>query len=484
MDIRRQYSLPNCTLVLEGYSDTTGSVTGGANPPQMDTRPLMSILVNAECHFTGHLKPLIGGRDFFESLVTAASGYAQEFLSGVPHPENRLHNPGGVHLHKAENQNLHRIIVQPITSSQEQDHHTFKALSPEGVFIDLTTVQLFDLVEAVDQFLADTRTLPDLVLQLTPASKRDAASSEPLVKRATPAAVGVTSLALAAIAFSFVPVPKVQQSKDQVPKSQASATETPSSPTDSTQPTPSTTPSAQSTPSATPSTLAASDLKALLASAPEITDPTQLGFLQRRVYTKINQAWVDRRRESENLLYLVGVSQDGAILGYQPINQAADSNAKSTPLPTLAYIPTAGNASNQEPIAQFKVVFTNRGILQVSPWNGLSGKPSLGPEIRDRNQMKDLQQQLSEQLKKNWTGTSSTKQNLSYRIAVNKDGVIADYEPKNQAAFDYEKETPLPNLLSKPSKSAATIGQEPLAQFQVVLKPSGALEVSPFPGNR
>lgn len=469
MDIRRQYSLPNCTLVLEGYSDTTGAVTGAGNSPQ-DTRPLMSILVNAECHFTGHRKPLIGGRDFFESLVASVSGYAQEFLSGVPHPENNRHHPGGVHLQRVDHQDLHRIVVQATTPPQGEDNSS-KALSPEGGFIDLTTVQLFDLVEAVDQFLADTCTLPDLVLNLTPASKRDAVSSEPLAKRATPAAVGVTSLALAAIAFSFIPVPKVQPSKEQVPKPQASAT----------QPTPSNTPTTLPTPSANPS-IAASELKALLASAPEITDATQLSFLQRRVYTNINQAWVDRRREGESLVYLVGVSQDGAILGYQPVNQAADNYAKSTPLPNLAYTPTAGNVPNQEPIAQFKVVFTNRGILQVSPWNGLGSKPSLGPEIKDRSQVKGLQQQLSEQVRKNWKGTSSTKQNLVYRVAVSKDGAIADYEPKNQSAFDYERETPLPNLLSK--NSGAVLSKEPLAQFQVVLKPSGTLEIGPYPGER
>lgn len=482
MDIRRQYSLPNCTLVLDGYSDTTGSVTGGV--AGLDTRPLMSILVNAECHFTGNLKPLSGGRDFFESLVTAVSGYAQELLSGVPHPETHTSSLGGVYVQRVEG-NLHRLMVQP-ASYQGQDNGTLSAINPEGVFLDLTTVQLFDLVEAIDQFLADTRTLPDLLLHLTPVSKRDAVSSEPIAKRATPAAVGVTTLALAAIAFSLVPLPKVQPPKEQVPGPQSSATTEPSpSSSSSATPaaTPSNTPTGQPTPNAAATAPPTSDLQALIKSAPEITDPTQLGFLQRRLYTKINQAWVDRRREGESLVYLLGVGQDGAIVGYKPINQAAGDRAKSTPLPELAYTPTSGKGSNQEPIAQFKVVFTNRGILQVSPWNGLSSKPGLGPEIREQDQLKNLSQQLSEQLKKNWTGTASSKRNLVYRVAVNKDGAIADYEPKNQPAFDYEKETPLPNLL-KSGNLGEAVGKEPLAQFQVVFKPSGALEVGPLPGNR
>jgi hypothetical protein len=66
---------------------------------------------------------------------------------------------------------------------------------------------------------------------------------------------------------------------------------------------------------------------------------------------------------------------------------------------------------------------------------------------------------------------------------VNKDGAIADYEPKNQPAFDYEEEIPLPELL-KSSNPTGKLPSEPLAQFQVVFKPNGRLEVGPLPGNR
>ena len=219
MTIQRKYSLPNCTLILEGLSVSTNGATS------TDVRPLLSMLVNAECHISTTAtskQSLTGGRDFFESLVTAVSGYAQEFLSKVHHSEAHNNESGLVQLQKIDN-NRHRLIVQSGTKEQRLEGNGNKPLQETGfpIEVDLTTVQLFDLVEAVDQFFADTQTLPDLSLNLAPAVKRNAGSSQILVKQAVPAAVGVSSLGLAAIAFFFVPIPEVERTKD--PKLQSNS---------------------------------------------------------------------------------------------------------------------------------------------------------------------------------------------------------------------------------------------------------------------
>lgn len=189
MTIQRSYSLPNCTLIVEGLSEATFGT-------ETEVRPLLSILVNAECHLAGTTQPLVGGRDFLESLLTAVSVYAQEFLSKVHHPDADKQHSGLVQLQKVNGR--HRLLVQSDDSSPVRQ-------------IDLTTVQLFDLVEAVDQFFADRQTLPELSLQVVPVSKRHTSSSQQLAKQAVPATVGVSSLALAAIAFFFVPIPEVQR---------------------------------------------------------------------------------------------------------------------------------------------------------------------------------------------------------------------------------------------------------------------------------
>lgn len=325
MTIQRKYSLPNCTLILEGLSDATSSTD------QSDVRPLLSILVNAECHLAAAKQPLIGGRDFVESLVTAVSSYAQEFLSKVHHPEDHKNQLGLVQLQKV-NDNRHRLIVQPEplpTGSPQFEGGNPSATMP--IQIDLTTVQLFDLVEAVDQFFADSQTLPDLSLQLRPVPKRYNGSAQTIVKQAVPATVGVSSLALAAIAFFFVPIPDVQ--RPTLPKPQSN--------------------SGQST---------------NLARVPEMTDSSQLDALSRKLYNRLNQAWKKRFVVEHDLVYRLGVAPDGAITGYKSVSSTANYAIEQTPLPQLLQNPAISRATIQEPIAQFKVVFTNKGVLQVSPW--------------------------------------------------------------------------------------------------------------------
>lgn len=478
MTIRRQYSLPNCTLVLEGLSDGSTSVGD-----QLDPRPAMTILVSAECHLAGQGQPLSGGREFFESLVTTVSRYAQEFLSQVPHPKLDRGKPTLVQLDKIET-NLHRLSVVPtaeaVGAGMVKDSRSHQATVPGTMHLDLTTVQLFDLVEAIDQFLADRRTLPEVGVNITPLPKRYRQADEPVAKRAAPAALGMTSLALAAAAFFLVPIPEVRDPRPA--NSQPNASQT--TPSDS-----NTEGQATATPTSPPPSPSAAELEKVLTETPEITDPTQLRFLQRGLYNKINQAWDNRREVQSNLEYRVGVGKDGAIVGYQPVDETPLESAKQTPLPDLLYIPTTGSIATSEPLAQFRVVFNRRGILQISPWRGYQGRPSLGPEITDGDAVRRLNDQLYEQLRERWSGTPTFPRALTYRVAVTQEGVIADYEPQNQPAWDYVQQTPLDNLL-KPE--AAGIGgedgqalpQKPLAQFQVVFRPSGVLEVSPLRGYR
>lgn len=260
MTIQRKYSLPSCVLAIEGLNDMATS----ASPT--DGRPVLSMLVNVECHFPNSGQPpLSGGREFLESLVKSASTYTQELLSKVP--VRQAAKSELVQLQRLAN-HRHQLIVRD----------TPQAVEP--IKIDLTTVQLFDLVEAVDQLLADSRTLPDLSLQIRPISKRYVTSRQDVAKQAVPAALGVSSLAIAAIAFFLVPIPEVQPPK---PASQSSSQSNTAN------------------------------------QAPEIKDPTQLLALNQQLYKQLDSAWT-KRNLAQDLSYQVVVSPNGAIVGYKGID--------------------------------------------------------------------------------------------------------------------------------------------------------------------
>ncbi len=339
MTIQRLYSLPNCKLVLEGLS-------GDGPTGQADIRPVLSILMSAECRFEGKGQPLSGGREFFESLVRAVSSYAQEFLSGVPSPLNQNTQAALVHLRKIHG-DLHRLTFEDKTEETE-------AKMPLGRSIDLTTVQLFDLVEAVDQFFADPQTLPDLSLNLRPLSKKEVISTEPIAKRALPAGIGVSSFALAAIAFFFVPIPEVKRPIETTTEESSSNIET--SPISNLEE-PKIEPS--------PETISVENLQESLETPPKITEPEKIQELRQQLYDKINSGW--KKSVDSDLIYRVEVREDGTITGYQPINPQAADDVDRTPLPELRY-KTIESETNQEPIAEFKVEFTRNGTLQVNSW--------------------------------------------------------------------------------------------------------------------
>ncbi len=489
MTIQRQYSLPNCTLVLEGLADAIAA-------PQSEVRPIMSLLINAECYLLGQEKPLTGGREFFESLVTAVSLYAQEFLSGIHLPRHTYSDqPSFVKLERLD-RIYHRLTVEP-----RADHTTTAAQK-----VDLSTVQLFDLVEAIDQFIADTQTLPLWSLNLAPVSKRYAFAREPLAKQAVPAAIGLSSLALAAIAFFMIPVPKVNNPKCLT----AGECPTAASPQATGSPalSPSASPNSQASASPSPSQSTEPDLAQLentLNTTPAITDPQELDQLRQRLYNQINDKWKPQTNPTQDLIYRVGVGKDGAIVGYKPESPGALENIKQTPLLNLLYIPAAGSAPSQDPIGQFKVAFTSQGKLDVSPWEtasespspsaaspspnaspsptaSLSGSSTAPAEITESSQLEALQPKLYDQLDQNWKGSPPFDKDVLFKVRVKADGTIADYEAANQFAADHVQFTPLAQL-GKPADSNAP-SSDSLASFKVVFKPSGALQVNPWYGRR
>ncbi|MGL5941752.1 MAG: DUF4335 domain-containing protein [Waterburya sp.] len=197
MNTRRQYSLPNCNLILEGIEDADSESVG-----ILDGQPPMSILINAECNFLKSQQKLSGGSVFLENLSHTVSNYAQGLLSGLPHPSKNSTEYPQISLAQIEEQNLHRLTFEPEPGTAESKTE-----------VDLTTVELFDLVDAIDQFYLDRTALPDMNLELQSVSKRYRQPEQPLAERVTPIIIGFASLAMAAVAFFVIPPPEIRPPK-------------------------------------------------------------------------------------------------------------------------------------------------------------------------------------------------------------------------------------------------------------------------------
>ncbi|MEB3340651.1 hypothetical protein [Okeania sp.] len=102
---------------------------------------------------------------------------------------------------------------------------------------------------------------------------------------------------------------------------------------------------------------------------PKITDSDILNKLKTSLYNKIDTNWKQYPTFSENLVYQVTTNAAGDIAKYQHINEAASKYISETPLPQLTGFSTTDVEENaREPIAEFLVVLTPNGVIQVNQW--------------------------------------------------------------------------------------------------------------------
>ena len=353
MTIRRQYSLPNCTLILDGLSDGT-STTGIP-----DSRPLMSSLFNAECHFVGCEQPLFGGRDFLTSLVTTVSDYAQEFLSGIPHPLQPQTAHNLVSLVKGDREHIHRLqatleshsnqigaakVGSPIASEPDRSNQAGVLESNstnQPTQVDLSTIQLFDLLEAIDQFLADRRTLPDIMVPLQPISKSIA---QPISAQAVPVGLGLASLVVASLIGYALPAPQVLP-----PKSLTAPVVAPNtSPASGTQPS-----SAPPSPSS-----------ALPRQSGRMIAASQIGFLERK--PQLNQNWQESSQIKQAVNFQLNVNRASQIVSDRPLGKTNLAPSNFTLLAKSTQSSNPDRASGNSSVVFNPTIFRSSGISSTA----------------------------------------------------------------------------------------------------------------------
>lgn len=499
MTVKRQYTLPYCNLMLEGMEAVA-----------TDPYSPMTVLMNAECQFPGITDTtLTGGREFLDSLVTAVSAYGQHLLSGIPRPASATIPL--VDLKPGDGSSHHLIVHQQPSTEPTVDT---EALTP--LDIALTTVQFYDLMEAVDQLLADNQTLPDLKAQFQTIPRRQVRPAEPMAKRSAPAVVGAVTLAAAGLALFFVPPPEFDPSRTE----RREATETLDT---------------QASASPDPEDLDTWE------DAPLITDAVTLTTLRRQLRQRLQAGWTAANEAREELIYRVVVSESGDILGYKYENEAALEAVDSTPLARLT-VPTMDPEAPRQAVAQFVARFTPDGEVEVDIWDptlatederqtaedltaedttaedttaedtteaaetddtplaeaddagidppdaagtqgdrrqsGTSSAPEnlepLENKITDGDRIRTLNRDLRAQLTE--ADLPSTRADLIYQVRLDRRGNVVGYEAINTDALLLAQETPLADLVTGEPAS------EDQADFRVVFTSRGIIEVSPWDG--
>jgi Domain of unknown function (DUF4335) len=200
MPIQRQYSLPNCVLILEGLSNAPEASAGG-------NRPELNILTRFECYFAREKQALIGGRDLLEGLLQATNNCVQSWISGMqPLPHKGKEVKPQVQLQPLKEGGFDLMVPGVLLAQGSPEDANLE--QPFAQF-HISSVQLFDLMEAIDQLAADRQTLPDLQTDVRPRSRQEVRSGGSTLEQSVPVALGVTSVAVAAAALFFMPVPKV-----------------------------------------------------------------------------------------------------------------------------------------------------------------------------------------------------------------------------------------------------------------------------------
>ncbi|MCT7969400.1 hypothetical protein NG799_24085 [Laspinema sp. D1] len=98
-----------------------------------------------------------------------------------------------------------------------------------------------------------------------------------------------------------------------------------------------------------------------------IADPVVIETLNQSLYEKLDSNWNTYPTFTQDLAYRVQINEQGEIVSYEPVDPVAQQYTNELPLPNLSETQPAGSATAQ-PLANFRVVFTPTGGLQVDPW--------------------------------------------------------------------------------------------------------------------
>ena len=160
-----------------------------------------------------------------------------------------------------------------------------------------------------------------------------------------------------------------------------------------------------------------------------------------------------------------------------PIPTATTAPIAATTTAPIAATTTAPTATaTTAPTATATTAPTAAASTVTAPTAAAPTVTATTSEISDTAELDAIGQKLYAQIDQSWSTTPTFTESLTYRVKVQQNGDIVQFDPTNQAAKDFLQETPLP-VLQIPAGTPA--GAEKTAEFQVTFSPSngGKLEV-------
>ncbi|HIK36411.1 MAG: DUF4335 domain-containing protein [Geminocystis sp.] len=209
--VERVYTSPNCILSLQGFAQEEKN--------NQTPLPTMSVVSLVNLQIVGHPLTLQGGLVFLEHLLRATSAYCQQFLSGLPHPVEFADNHHHISFSFIPERKRHLLTWQPEKDNIEKQWQ-----------IELTTVQLFDLLDTLDQLIVDPYTLPQLRDEVKPLPRHYKRGEKNPVEQSAPAALGFVFFAAAAVVLFLMPHPSTIKDPNQEPRPPRNETSQPVAP--------------------------------------------------------------------------------------------------------------------------------------------------------------------------------------------------------------------------------------------------------------
>lgn len=527
--VLRRYTPPTCTLEITAKASPLSRWAG---------KPVLKSLrfelrlddprLSEERHVT-----LKGNRDQLEALHKVVSTYIQDFLNRSPtldikaKPTNKIsipdrdleqktadtllldetRNPFSITSRSGETQTTEVVNnAFPVNNYPRLEaggllaHNLFLgqlADETSGLMLELSTLQLFDLATALDEYATEVLALPTL------KESKESKTSQPWLKSVaiviltmglttgaiklfdrsgmnekTTANLGSPSSTAGANSIFPTPLPSVPPPP---PSAKPSAKQTPIIPTPSS--TPSLPPVIVSPTPVVPATPKTVQPPPLLFPQPPTPQPestpervvTIAGDLGSRNQPEPPPEPIARAPKRERIEPIAPIAPMPPIapIGRNPIPVPAPAAP-----PQNSELPTLPNPSNLDPLTS-----AVPGITELPP---LADAPIPSPvqpqedtqaaESNSKRTLFDTIPQVTEArtyFEQNWTPPKDLKETLEYSLQLDASGAIQQIVPRGKAAGDYIDRTKMP-LVGEPFVSAVADGKR--ARIRLVLRPSGKVQ--------